>query len=90
MKAVDLRRIAEDQVVAQPTMLHPLAEVDESGAESSTLLSEVAFRVGDTIVVMGERVGKVLAYKNYGKPPQYGLPPYVFTTEEVQGVSVQG
>lgn len=89
MKELDLHRIAEDQVVAHPIALRPLAEVDEAGAESPTLCPEVAFRIGDTIVVMGERAGQVLAYKNYGSPPHYGLPPYVFKKEEVQQVSVQ-
>lgn len=90
MKALDIGRVAEDQVIAQPILLHPLAEVDEAGAESPTDTSAVTFAIGDTIVVMGEKLGKVLAYKNFARLPTYGLPPYVFTKEEIQRVLVQG
>jgi len=89
MKALDFTRHAEDQVIAESVSLHPIAEVDEAGAESPARTFEVEFRIGDTIVVMGERFGRILAYKNYGKAPDYGLPPYVFTKEEMEWVVVQ-
>jgi hypothetical protein len=50
---------------------------------------EVEFRIGDTIVVMGERMGQILAYRNYGRPPDAGLPPYVFMKKEMEQVVVQ-
>lgn len=89
MQPLDLTRQAMDQIVAHPIVLHPVGEVDELGAESPPRVLNVNVRIGDTIVVMGERLGKVLAYQNYARPPTFGLPPYVFTKEEMERVLVE-
>jgi hypothetical protein len=77
-----------DQVVAEPITLKPVGELDEAGVRWPASAHEVTFQAGDTVVVIREHLGEVLAHKNYGKPGG-GLPPWLFKTDEIRQIMVE-
>ncbi len=81
MRHVDLSLIAKQQTVAQERVMHPLADVDEAGTKHPPAKSQVAFRIGDTITVVAEHLGEVLAYKNYPHIDDHD--PRIYEKEEI-------
>lgn len=69
MRNIDLAQIVVPQTVAQEYVLHPLGDVDEAGGIHEPRDKQVTFRIGDTITIIAEHLGEVLAYRNYPHDP---------------------